>query len=40
MIRNQVTNLLWYVALKRRKPRAKEVRRAAERLITLAIKRV
>ena len=38
LIRNQVTNLIWYGRIETTEARAKEVRRAAERLITLAIK--
>ena len=37
LLRNQVTNLIWYCRIETTVPRAKEVRRAAERLITLAI---
>ena len=37
LLRNQVTNLLWYGRIETTEARAKEVRRAAERLITLAI---
>ena len=37
LLRNQVTNLIWYGRIETTVPRAKEVRRAAERLITLAI---
>ena len=37
LIRNQVTNLIWYGRIETTEARAKEVRRAAERLITLAI---
>jgi len=38
LLRNQVTNLIWYGRIETTEARAKEVRRAAERLITLAIK--
>ena len=38
LIRNQVTNLIWYGKIETTEARAKEVRRMAERLITLAIK--
>ena len=38
LIRNQVTNLIWYGKIETTEARAKEVRRAAERLITLAVK--
>ncbi len=38
LIRNQVTNLIWYGRIETTEARAKEVRRMAERLITLAIK--
>ena len=38
LLRNQVTNLLWYGRIETTEARAKEVRRAAERLITLAVK--
>ncbi len=38
LIRNQVTNLIWYGRIETTEARAKEVRRAAERLITLAVK--
>lgn len=38
MLRNQVTNLLWYGRIETTEARAKEVRKMAERLITLAIK--
>ena len=37
MIRNQVTNLIWYGRIETTLDRAKEVRVMAERLITLAI---
>ena len=37
MLRNQVTNLIWYGRIETTEARAKEVRRAAERLITLAV---
>ena len=36
-LRNQVTNLIWYGRIETTEARAKEVRRAAERLITLAV---
>ncbi len=38
LLRNQVTNLIWYGRIETTEARAKEVRRAAERLITLAVK--
>ena len=38
LLRNQVTNLLWYGRIETTEARAKEVRKMAERLITLAIK--
>ena len=38
LIRNQVTNLIWYGKIETTEARAKEIRRMAERLITLAIK--
>ncbi|MFH1512367.1 MAG: 50S ribosomal protein L17 [Bacillota bacterium] len=38
LIRNQVTNLIWYGRIETTEARAKEVRRAAEHLITLAVK--
>ena len=38
LIRNQVTNLIWYGKIETTEARAKEVRRMAERLITLAVK--
>ena len=38
MLRNQVTSLLWNGRIETTEARAKEVRRAAERLITLAVK--
>ncbi len=34
LLRNQVTNLIWYGRIETTEARAKEVRRAAERLIT------
>ena len=37
LLRNQVTNLIWYGRIETTLARAKEVRRAAERLITLAV---
>ncbi len=37
LLRNQVTNLIWYGRIETTEARAKEVRRVAERLITLAI---
>ncbi|NLI22177.1 MAG: 50S ribosomal protein L17 [Clostridiales bacterium] len=37
LLRNQVTNLIWYGRIETTEARAKEVRRAAERLITLAV---
>ena len=37
LIRNQVTNLIWYGRIETTLCRAKEVRSMAERLITLAI---
>ncbi len=38
LLRNQVTNLLWYGRIETTEAKAKEVRRVAERLITLAVK--
>lgn len=38
LIRNQVTNLIWYGRIETTEARAKEVRKAAEHLITLAVK--
>lgn len=38
LLRNQVTNLIWYGRIETTLARAKEVRREAERLITLAIR--
>ena len=38
LLRNQVTNLLYHGKIKTTDTRAKEVRRIAEKLITLAIK--
>ncbi len=38
LLRNQVTNLIWYGRIETTLARAKEVRSAAERLITLAIR--
>jgi len=38
LLRNQVTNLLYYGKITTTETRAKEVRRIAEKLITLAIK--
>jgi large subunit ribosomal protein L17 len=38
LLRNQVTNLIWYGRIETTEAKAKEVRRVAERLITLAIK--
>jgi len=38
LLRNQVTNLIWYGRIETTEARAKEVRSAAERLITLAIR--
>ena len=38
LLRNQVTNLLWYGRIETTEARAKEVRRVAERQITLAVK--
>lgn len=37
LLRNQVTNLIWFGRIETTEARAKEVRRVAERLITLAI---
>lgn len=37
LLRNQVTNLIWHGRIETTEARAKEVRRAAERLITLAV---
>lgn len=38
LLRNQVTNLIWYGRIETTEARAKEVKSAAERLITLAIR--
>lgn len=38
LLRNQVTNLLYYGKIKTTEAKAKEIRRIAEKLITLAIK--
>ena len=38
LLRNQVTNLIWYGRIETTLARAKEVRSEAERLITLAIR--
>lgn len=38
LLRNQVTNLIWYGKIETTLPRAKEVRSLAERLITIAIR--
>jgi len=38
LLRNQVTNLIWYGRIETTEARAKEIRRGAERLITLAVK--
>ena len=38
LLRNQVTNLIWYGRIETTLARAKEVRSAAEHLITLAIR--
>ncbi len=38
LLRNQVTNLIWYGRIETTVAKAKEVRSAAERLITLAIR--
>ena len=38
LLRNQVTNLIWYGRIETTQARAKEVRRIADRLITLAVK--
>lgn len=38
LLRNQVTNLLWYGRIETTLARAKEVRRMTERMITLAIR--
>ena len=38
LLRNQVTNLIWYGRIETTEAKAKEVRRVAERMITLAIK--
>ncbi len=38
LLRNQVTNLIWYGRIETTEAKAKEVRRIAERLITLAVK--
>ena len=37
LIRNQVTNLLWYGKIETTQARAKSVQREAEKLITIAI---
>ena len=37
LLRNQVTNLIWSGRIETTEARAKEVRRAAERLITLCL---
>ena len=39
LLRNQVTNLLYHGKIKTTETRAKEVRRIAESLITLAVKK-
>jgi len=38
LLRNQVTNLIWYGRIQTTEAKAKEVRRVAEHLITLAVK--
>ena len=38
LLRNQVTNLIWYGKIETTLDRAKEVRSSAERLITVAIR--
>ena len=38
LLRNQVSNLLWYGKIETTQEKAKEVRRLAEKLITLAVK--
>ena len=38
LLRNQVTNLLWYGRIETTEARAKEVRRIAERMVTLAVR--
>ena len=38
LLRNQVTNLIWYGRIQTTEAKAKEVRRIADRMITLAIK--
>ena len=38
LLRNQVTNLIWYGRIETTEAKAKEVRRIADRMITLAIK--
>lgn len=38
LLRNQVTNLLWYGRIETSLARAKEVRRVAERIVTLAVR--
>ena len=38
LLRNQVTNLIWYGRIETTISKAKEVRRIADRLITLAVR--
>ena len=38
LLRNQVTNLIWYGRIETTEAKAKEVRRIADKMITLAIK--
>ena len=38
LLRNQVTNLIWYGRIKTTESKAKEVRRIADKMITLAIR--
>ena len=38
LLRNQVTNLLWHGRIETTESRAKEVRKIAEKLITLAVR--
>ncbi|MBR0386376.1 MAG: 50S ribosomal protein L17, partial [Clostridia bacterium] len=38
LLRNQVTNLIWYGRIETTESKAKEVRRIADKMITLAIR--
>ena len=38
LLRNQVTNLIWYGRIETTVSKAKEVRRIADRMITLAVR--